>query len=319
MTTPLPPTDPLHDDELELARVLRALPGGEPSAALDAKILRASQDALAQQSPRRRLLWAGGSSGALWGIGSAAAAILAVGIGWRLTTPPDSLPVPRALPTVVDSASDQEAMPVEFKPQDQARRDDAPAAAPPHPPPELKQELPRRGVALPPPAPAAAPASPEPFPQPEEYRSAAPTASAVTEADAVGELDTTLAPPAAAASGAAAREARDAREAYSERQRDEVLGRAAEVAKAAPASAPAPATAETSVGGREMNSVVVTGDPVPRRVAADANLAATDWLERIRARAKDGDTDGARASLRLFVQRHPDRTIPADLRPLLGE
>jgi hypothetical protein len=316
MTTPLPPTEPLDHDELELARVLRALPGGEPSAALDAKILRASQDALARESPRRRLLWAGGSSGALWGIGSAAAAILAVGIGWRLTTPPDSdLPVPRALPTEVDSASDQEATPVEFKPMDQARREDAAAAAPPPPPPQLKQELPKRSVALPPPAPApaAAPASPEPFPQPEEYRYSAPAESAVTEPASTGELDTTLAPPAAAASGPTPR---DAREAYTERQRDEVLGRAADAAKAT-ASAPA-------VGGRDGLSAQnaareESAASLDKRIEPDATLAATAWLERIRARLQAGDDAGARASLRLFVQRHPDRAIPADLRPLLGE
>jgi hypothetical protein len=315
MTTPLPPTDPLDSDELELARVLRALPGGEPPAALDARILRAAMDALAQEAPRRRLLWAGGSSGALWGIGSAAAAILAVGIGWRLTTPPESnLPVPRSLPTVVDSASDQEPTPVEFKPMDQARRQDAAAAAPPPPPPELKQELPRRTVASPPPppAPAAAPASPQPFPQTEEFRNSEPAPAAATEADAAAELDTTIA-PSAAASGVAPR---DAREAYSERQRDEVLGRAAEAAKAA---APAPVVGDR--GGLAAQDAMreETATSLDKRVEPDAALAATAWLERIRARRQAGDDAGASASLRLFVQRHPDRTIPADLRPLLGE
>jgi TolA-binding protein len=112
--------------------------------------------------------------------------------------------------------------------------------------------------------------------------------------------------------------ARDAREAYSERQRDEVLGRAAEAAKASTA-APAP-----SVGGRDGLSAQNAAHEeaaasLDKRVEPDSALAATAWLERIRARMKSGDTDGARASLRLFVQRHPDRAIPADLRPLLGE
>ena len=77
MNTPLPPIDPPDPHERELARILRALPGGEPPPALDARILRAAHDALAQPASRKRALWAGGSSGALWGIGSAAAAILA--------------------------------------------------------------------------------------------------------------------------------------------------------------------------------------------------------------------------------------------------
>lgn len=315
MNTPTPPIDPLDPHERELARILRALPGGEPPAALDARILRAAHDALALPSPRRRALWAGGSSGALWGIGSAAAAILAVGIGWKLTVPPDSaLPVPRAVPVSTDSAADQEATAVEFQALPQRRHDAA--GAPPPPPAEARQDAPRRRAALPPPAPAAAPApaAPEPFPQAEEFRYSAPPPSAAAESDSAGFNDSAPAPATGAATGAAGR---DARSAYSQRQRDEALGRLA--SEAAKSAAPAPGV----VGEREVaaQATVADGDAaaVHKRVEADAALAATAWLERIRARAQAGDTAGARASLQLFVERHPERTLPIDLRPLLDE
>ena len=83
MTTPKDPRHPpLPDEEAALARVLRALPAGEPPAALDAAILKAASDALAAGGaarPRRRLPG--------WAIGTAAAAVLAIGIGMNLRPP----------------------------------------------------------------------------------------------------------------------------------------------------------------------------------------------------------------------------------------
>src|SRR4249919_3693125 len=79
---PLPPQEPLDAQERELARILRALPAGEPPAALDAKILRAATNAAASsRRPGAKFL---ASAGALWGIGSAAAAVLALGVAWQL-------------------------------------------------------------------------------------------------------------------------------------------------------------------------------------------------------------------------------------------
>src|SRR6478735_8918656 len=78
----LPPNEPLDDQEREFARILHALPSGEPSPALDAKILRAATNAAASSKrPVRRML---ASAGALWGIGTAAAAVLALGVAWQL-------------------------------------------------------------------------------------------------------------------------------------------------------------------------------------------------------------------------------------------
>ena len=65
MNTPNSPHEELDADERELARVVRALPGNEPSAALDLRILRAAQDAVAAtpQKRTRRALWASSSAG----------------------------------------------------------------------------------------------------------------------------------------------------------------------------------------------------------------------------------------------------------------
>ena len=83
MNTPKDPRHPpLQDEEADLARVLRALPAGEPPAAVDAAILKAASDALAAGGaarPRRRLPG--------WAFGTAAAAVLAIGIGMNLRPP----------------------------------------------------------------------------------------------------------------------------------------------------------------------------------------------------------------------------------------
>jgi hypothetical protein len=54
-------------------------------------------------------------------------------------------------------------------------------------------------------------------------------------------------------------------------------------------------------------------------VSDDSHLAAAEWLERIRARRDDGDTDNARASLRLFQREYPRVHLPDDLRALLAD
>ncbi|MBS0194706.1 MAG: hypothetical protein JSR34_10710 [Proteobacteria bacterium] len=49
-------------------------------------------------------------------------------------------------------------------------------------------------------------------------------------------------------------------------------------------------------------------------INADAKLPPSQWLDRIRARLRAGDRDGARASLHAFQARHPDVAIPDDLK-----
>ncbi len=87
----------LSDEERELARVVRALPGGEPPAALDALILKAATDAVASSHSQKKSRWTKSLLGtsALW-MGTAAASILTIGIGWQvfqsMGAPIDELP-----------------------------------------------------------------------------------------------------------------------------------------------------------------------------------------------------------------------------------
>ena len=99
MSTPHDPRrHPLQDDEVELARVLRALPAGEPSSKVDAAILAAAGDAVAgtrMPAKRRRRT---GAAWALpsWAVGTAAAAVLAIGIGTQLVPRPATTADPAA-------------------------------------------------------------------------------------------------------------------------------------------------------------------------------------------------------------------------------
>ncbi|MEO8001480.1 MAG: hypothetical protein ABI644_06350, partial [Arenimonas sp.] len=84
-TQPPSQHESLNPEERDLARVVRALPGGEPPASLDALILKAASDAVASshshKKPRWAKTWLGTS--ALW-LGTAVASILTVGIGWQV-------------------------------------------------------------------------------------------------------------------------------------------------------------------------------------------------------------------------------------------
>lgn len=162
MSPTTPDHEPLDPLERELARVLHALPAGEPSPALDARILKAASDAVAAAPPARRFGWLA-AGGPLWGIGSAAAAVLAIGIAWQVYAP-----VPRPLaptsPVPVSVPIDHEA-PLEVEFRDRAVP--APTAAPPAP---AARDAPMPQAM---PVPAAAPLS---------KQRAAPTRNALDEA-----------------------------------------------------------------------------------------------------------------------------------------
>lgn len=120
MTTPQDPRKhPLQDDEIALARVLRALPAGEPPPSVDAAILAAATDAV----PHRRRLGTGLRWLPTWAVGTAAAAVLAVGIGIQLRpplapTPPPSQPqaAPRTMAPAAPSPPAAVAMPEAAEP-----------------------------------------------------------------------------------------------------------------------------------------------------------------------------------------------------------
>lgn len=309
MTMQMPPTEPLDEQEREFARVVRALPGGEPPAALDARILRAAANAAASsRQPGARWL---ASAGALWGIGGAAAAVLALGVSWHMMNPMRSSSVPEAAtaPAMADQAEDSSVQ-VEFK--------DKPAPEyPAAPPPPAQLELsaaPQRRARANAPQPGAPPpvmAAPSPAPEPFALDSLDEHVASSAEADASSVAAASMVAEREAAEGYAAKSAtldrpkaasaRSASTAAESRMRAEAtqaqLGRADtrdQVSSAAGASASAP--------------------------GADAGLLKpADWLTHIRRLRDENRTEEAKASLVDFRRRYPYSAIPPDLAALLRE
>lgn len=284
---PDPRHAPLDADEARLAAALDALPGGGPSAALDARILAMAREAVAPPAsargaatsslrprPRRR-------SSALWWLGSAAGAVMAAGIGWQIsglrTAAPDgadrastaaSRPAaPREgdmeVVIIPRSASETKASTVSESANSAAPVAADRAAPAEHPSRQREadsREAPAAIQPVAPPAPAMAP-SPQPTPSPgavlDMQRQEAPAAGVGVEVGEQPQLD-----------------------------RIEVTGSR------------------------------ISGFPP---VVQDFRLSPEDWLQRIRDRRDSGDLDSARRSVREFVRAHPHRVLPKDLRQLLNE
>lgn len=325
------PTEPLNAEERELAALLgRVGPHGEPSPALDAKILASAHAAVARDAARatpRRRRWP-----AITGL--AASVLIAAGIGWQLLPRHEAaMQVGEAPATVAVMDSDAEAADAAAPAAAAAAGSAAPPPAPPPPPPAFKSS--------PPPVRQLAPPRIAPVPAPAEFarerRYEAPPV-VVAEPRPTGIVSPAAAPPAPAppppaapapdtvvmqrtprafAPPAAPAPAAERKQAY-----------AAE-AVAAPAPAPAADTGAsveaTANDNATLDSVTVSGsradepDVLGIEVEADTRLAKRAWLRRIELRRAQGDTDGARESLRLFVEKYPRATLPSDLRGLLKE
>lgn len=283
--------EPLSLEERALAeRVARLGAHGEPSPALDARILAAAHAAAGTPAQIRRPT-------PRWPIalGIAASLTLAVGIAWQLRPLQETatydeaasasaaqaempaLPAESAADTVAaeqqqpDAASQPDAATEPARaPAVESRRESAkvrsaprafmPATAPPQEPPVAFDQ-------------AVAPAEPAmPAPSPVVSGIQAP-------------------PPAAPAAKTTSAESRE-----QAAQRNSVDAAAASrqdaFAEDAAAENVPPATADS---------------PEVRDI----------WLQRIRELAEAGNTDDARASLREFVRRYPDHPLPDDLRTLL--
>ena len=323
----LPPNEPLDEQEREFARILHALPGGEPSPALDAAILRAANNAAASSKrPVKRML---ASAGALWGVGSAAAAVLALGVAWQLRygvadqAASEGARAPQA--QLVSDAEEDQAVSVELGTQPA----DPPFVPPPPPPPPAESALaakpaprfrdapaqPARDAAATAAAPAAAPASPEPF-----------------AADHLDEhVAQERAKEATSAEAGARAEAQLEQKGFAS---DLAKQRAAKAANAAPppapaTAAPAPASsAEASAGlaGGAAAQATRGDDDSLGRIAVvgsakteDSNRKPATWLADIRKLRDQGRLDEARASLVEFRKKYPKWVVPTDLAPLLSE
>jgi type IV secretory pathway VirB10-like protein len=341
-----PRTNPLQDDEIALARVLRALPAGEPSAKVDAAILSAATDAVngaaapVASSPRRavkttRWVLPG------WAIGTAAAAVLAVGIGMQLRPPLAPEPTSTSAQPASKQAAAREQVSVELV--DPEERTIPPAAPPPESKPASADRAGRPPPPPPPPVPQAAPPAPvaeaaDAFPMEAPAEPPASTADAATldRVEVTGtrlperfdsgetmrrEQPTALADRARRRAAAKAEMQARAQQAEAESMaRDQALqARQAQAnadlatgAAPPPPAAPAASAPPPSPLARESQGAGAAGATLPP-VAEDAALTPEAWIARVRERLRLGDEVGACASLRLYLQAHPDAPVPSDL------
>lgn len=325
------PVEPLSAEERELATLLgRTGPHGEPSPALDAKILSAARAAVTRDAARptaRRRRWP-----ALAGL--AASVLVATGIAWQLrpqqeaTMQVGEAPASAAVAEDVPADSAAASVAASSAPEAPTATEASPALEQPAPPPPIApgrhratpavanmQEAPPVEVAEPRPTaiPAPAKAVALPTPSPPAFASPAPPAPPAPVASHADEFVPEPPPRALAPAPAVARE-----EAEAARQQAQA---SASVRMAAKANAEAEARQATA-DNRTLDSIVVTGTVLTLAdipAVEDAKLSRTDWLQRIRQRKTQGDADGARESLRLFVGKHPRARLPSDLRSLLEE
>lgn len=323
-TRPPSQHETLNDEERELARVVRALPGGEPPPALDALILKAATDAVASSASPKKSPWTKSLLGTsvLW-MGTAAASILTVGVGWQvfqsMRAPIYELPADENVSSAqeTDNIHKNESLIVEVVPA----RQPMPTTPPP----------------------------------PDAFSGAGQTDNAADSAVAV-EKPKAVAPDKPKKEMLARREIADAMTEKADkdetsRRRDEaatsagLLGETA-VAPAAPPPPPAAMAAAPRVSSdddlaKEIDEVNVTGSKIRRVVEAegkqsskplsrsayaqqirtsveeDAKLAPAEWLDAIKVRVERNDIEGARASLKRYRETHPTLRVPDELKFLL--
>ena len=296
MTLPKPPTEAHDQQERELARILRALPAGEPSPELDARILRSAANAAAS-SRKPQLRWLA-SEGGLWGIGAAAAAVLALGVSWQMLDPSRGFGE-RTSPVSVAQESDS-AVVVELG---ETRRDapqpmpGPPAAIAPAPAPaQGEASAMAKSVASPPsqssPPPSARAAEPSSFPHDGLGASAAARSEPTPQVSAidVGSAESSAVLTAEQLETSDARQRKAAESNLATRDAASAREQSADFAGIA---APAPTP------------------PGPMKPA--------NWLAQVRQLVSANRTEEARASLKLFHKRYPNFVVPADLAPLLRE
>jgi hypothetical protein len=301
-------TESLTAEERKFAEQLARLgPHGEPSAALDAKILAAAHAAVMPRAHKQRVRWP------LYA-GAAASVLLAVGIAFQLRMPhPPSIPVVSEAPVAEKFA---EPAPEISAPPAQPALAEKPLPPPPPksiasvPPPRVQQLSPAPAPVVAPPPPAPAPAIVA-----EEY---APAATFAREARA----DTT---PAAETELLKATANAERQRAGGAKMADGYVSTAAPALAAPPPPPAAPAlAADAAASGSTTLDRVIIIDAHPVKlidtpVEQDVLLPERKWRKRIEQRLQQGDHDGARNSLRLFVGEYPQAKLPPELRALLEE
>jgi hypothetical protein len=308
----IPPSDmntDLTPEERGLAqRLARLGPYGEPSPALDARILATAHDAAMQAQARRHPR--------RWPVafGIAASLALAVGIAWQLRPlPPATAAYPSEAPAAASAPAAPEAgavadatMESATTPADTrviARQDDM-ATTTSTPAPEAGRE-PAKAMT------AAVPAPPPPAEPVDEadivFDSPAPAAAEAAQSMSTVQAPRAFSPqPRPLSTSPAARDDR---------------GNAATGNAAARADAAADALPETDTLDRlQATGTVEAASDEPGTDVPPATMTSPEardaWLARIRELLAAGKPDAARASLREFMHRYPDQALPDDLRAL---
>jgi hypothetical protein len=270
---------PLDPEERALAaRLARRGPHGEPSPALDARVLAAAHAATmaggARTAVRRRARWP-------LGVGVAASVVLAAGIAWQMR--PSPAPPGHASVATAPATPAMRAIDAAPAPSDTDATATAPAAAIATGTAAATSEA--EATATPANArtsPAAAKALASPPEEPRIVFNAPSAADVQAPPPAPPAPPAPVAPPARAA--------------------------------AKPATPPQAQAALPVFDAAEADSP--EGD-VPPATAASPEVRDA-WLARIRELAVAGRVDEARASLSEFRRRYPAFAIPADLQPLLA-
>ncbi len=343
------PPEPLSPEERELAQLAARLgPQGEPSPALDARILSAAHAALdrkpaARQKPR-------------WPVamGLAASVVFAVGIAWQLRplqevqtmtaseAPAPVIPSPDDTRTPVetssgtaDSAGAAMAEPAAVEMIGPATPASAPSQAPvvvaaPPPPPEvtavtqareLRAQSERRARSQ---RAAAAPVLREArvadaYQPPSPPAPPAPASMAVPAPEEEPTFAFAPDPHAEAAAGSDSASLGVTGNLRSAQARPAATAVRQTAAKSITANALGRAQERESAN---LERIEVTGSRQKRTdllvpVSDDARLPVSEWLERVRTRYGLGDAGAAKKSLLLFVKDHPGEAVPGDLEPLL--
>lgn len=299
--------EPMTPEERAMAaRLARIGPHGEPSPALDARIIGAAYAASGASRPATR--WP-----AL--IGLAATLVLAVGVTWQLKPLGDASVDGAVVDRTMNETASERAAETMAAPADMRQRQPLPVQQQAAAPPESRNATTERaaskaGIT---PAPArnvgTSPADPAPAPA-----TSAPPAPAAPSVSTPTTSSDNAEPMMRAVQDRAAMRAE--REALSRSaQDDDARSRAmhfrvqrSDAAAASPEAFPADADG--------MADLAETAE-IP--VLQDQELEPEDWIARIRLRRDAGDIAGARESLQLLRHEHPQTLVPTDLAPLTRE
>jgi hypothetical protein len=306
MTLPDPPS--LTHEERELAqRLARLGPHGEPTPALDARILAAAHAAAAvapvrlpRHLPRRWPMV----------LGLAASLVLAVGIAWQLRPLPETRPA--------HGSEAVSAMREESPPTPAAGESTVDGSLPVTP---AKASAMDSGDAAKPQAAESAPQTPE--------RTSRPAVSPSPAAEPAVVFDK---PAPASASATVAAKAADLQQPTAAVTALPMAGAPQAFGKAATAAAPTASDAAAGSSDRQAQASKQAGmaqaanaapaargdeplDDIPP-ATADSPAVRDAWLQRIHALIDSGESVRARDSLREFVRRYPAYPLPEDLHTL---